>query len=234
MSLGKLTAFLSRRSSVADDWLFRLPEGKARVFASAQVQWGAAYGMLSVALDDAFALRASGKLVRARMQAANCDDLLDRLTVPMVTALAALESHARHFGTLPAIEPLNPSYFRGEFAQSVASRNRLLHLVLLSDRSRFFYKLRSLTSIVEQLAKEFHSAAAEIVEATSTQPGACWASLECLHYDLNTCLRETEVVFKSFLCALPSTELETLQVELEAPAPVLLRRLRLGVSRASS
>jgi hypothetical protein len=35
-----------------------------------------------------------------------------------------------------------------------------------------------------------------------------WNTLEILHYDLNTCLRETIVVLKSFLLALPNEELE--------------------------
>lgn len=233
MSLGKLRALLSRRSSVAEDWVFRLPEGKAGLFDSVNAEWQVAYAMFSVALDDALALLASSKLVAAQMQAANCADLLDRLAVPLVTALAAMENHGRHFGTLPTIEPLKPTFFRGQFAQYVASKNNLFHLVLLSDRARFFHKLRSLASIVEQLAKEFHSTATEIVEGTSTEPEMCWTALECLHYDLNTCLRETEVVFKSFLRALPSEELETLRAKLEVPVPAPPRRLRPGLSRAS-
>ncbi len=234
MSLGKLKALLARRSSVAEDWVFRLPEEKARLFTGVQAEWDEAYGMFSVALDDALALRASGKLVRARMQMANCADLVDRLAVPLITALAALETHGRHFGTLPVIEPLKPAFFRGQFAQYTASKNSLFHLVLLSDRSRVFHKLRSLGSIVEQLAKDFQSTAAEIAEGTCTQPETYWAALDCLHYDLNTCLRETEVVFKSFLRALPGDELETLRAKLEGPACVPPRRLRPGVSRASS
>lgn len=223
-----------RRRSVRDDWIARLPAEKARLFEGVIAEWNAAYGMLSVTLNEALALRADGRFVSAREQAANCADLLDRLAVPLVSALRAMEDHGRHFGTLPAIEPLNPAFFRGEAAQHAASKNSILHRVLLSGRPRFFHKLRTLANTTEELGEEFHAAATDLAEGTCTQPAALWTSLDSLHYDLNTCLRETVVVLKSFLCALPSEEVEAFRRKLEAPAPVPSRHLRLRLSRASS
>ena len=40
------------------------------------------------------------------------------------------------------------------------------------------------------------------------RPESHWASLDALHFDLNTCLRETIVVLKSFLCHLPAEQAE--------------------------
>lgn len=211
-----------------------MPAEKARLFEGVVAEWNAGYGMLSVVLNEALALRADGRLVRAREQAANCADLLDRLAAPLVAALGAMEDHGRHFGTLPTIEPLNPSFFRGEAAQHTASKSSLLHRVLLSGRSRFFHKLRTLASTIEELGEEFHAAATDLADGTCTQPAMRWTSLDSLHYDLNTCLRETVVVLKSFLCALPSEELEAFRCKLEAPVPAPSRPLRLRLSRASS
>ena len=45
-------------------------------------------------------------------------------------------------------------------------------------------------------------------------------TLDSLHYDFSTCLRETEVVLKSFLCALPDDELAAFPTDLEPPATV--------------
>ena len=38
-----------------------------------------------------------------------------------------------------------------------------------------------------------------------------WADVDADHYDLNTCLREAIVVFKSFLIALPDGQLGAFQ-----------------------
>jgi len=37
-----------------------------------------------------------------------------------------------------------------------------------------------------------------------------WAALDAGHFDLNTCLRETVVLFKSFLVVLPEEQLDGL------------------------
>jgi hypothetical protein len=39
-------------------------------------------------------------------------------------------------------------------------------------------------------------------------PESHWEALDSLHYDLNTCLRETIVVLKSFLLGLSPEELD--------------------------
>jgi hypothetical protein len=56
--------------------------------------------------------------------------------------------------------------------------------------------------------------------------------MERLHYDVNTCLRETQVMLKSFLRALPSQQLDSFEERLRAPRPASPSRLQLRFSRA--
>ena len=68
------------------------------------------------------------------------------------------------------------------------------------------------------MTAEFHLSATAIAEGTSTQPGVCWSELDTLHYDLNTCLRESVVVLKSFIYVLPAAEMKSLQSLLVVPS----------------
>jgi hypothetical protein len=43
--------------------------------------------------------------------------------------------------------------------------------------------------------------------------------LDCIHYDFNTCLRENEILLKSFLRALPVQNLGAFAHELGVPLP---------------
>lgn len=165
--------------------------------------------MFSVALDEAISLRATGSLIRAREQTSMAADLLDRLAAGLCGALRALEEQGRHLGALPEVLPFDSANFRGTPAQDLAEWNLLLHRVLFGARSRFFHKISVLDELVTALALEFREIAEEIAEGTSVRPERRWASLDSLHYDLNTCLRETIVVLKSFLVFLPAEQVES-------------------------
>ena len=231
MSTGRKEERLSRRNAVRDDWLAWLPPGKLRLFERAVHDWDADYAMLSVTLDEALTLLKREHLVRARQLAGNSADLCDRLAAGLLGALRAIVDHGRHFGALPTVAPLNPEFFRGEAALRTAAWNQLLYNVLLSSRSRFFHKLRALSDMVEELARDFREGADDLAEGTATEPETVWESLECLHYDLNTCLRETVVVFKSFLRALPEKELSNFETRLASPVLAIPRHRSL-LSRA--
>jgi hypothetical protein len=112
---------------------------------------------------------------------------------------------------------MNADFFRGDTAQSAASWNGILHHVLFSARSRFFHKLRILSHTLALLEAEFEDAASEISKGLSVQPGDCWQRLDNIHYDFNTCLRESEVVLKSFLRILPDEQLSAVATDLDAP-----------------
>jgi hypothetical protein len=213
----RLVPLASGQRKVSDDWTAKLPEDKSDLFEGIVQHWEAGYAMLSVALNESFALRRRGELVRARQQTAVASELARLLAFPLVGALRTLGSHARKYGTFPRVEPLNPGFFRGATGHRLASWNSLLHGVLPAERFRFSQKLSTLSTTIEEVAKEFNRSATAIVEGTSTQPSVCWSDLDTLHYDLNTCLRESVVVLKSFLYVLPAVEMEGLRSVLMAP-----------------
>jgi hypothetical protein len=87
----------------------------------------------------------------------------------------------------------------------------LLNRVLLSHRLQFLHKVSTMEEMVEDLGKDFRRAADDLAEGASLNPGKMWAEVDVDHYDLNTCLREAIVVFKSFLIALPESQLGAFQ-----------------------
>lgn len=202
--------------TVREDWNARLLADKDEVFGRVVDELEALYSMLSIALNEALTLRRESALGYAREQVAVSAELFDRLTGCLAVLLGTLENHSRHFGTVPNAAPLNPQYFRGETAQRYAKRNALLGKVLLSMRSRYFHKLRLLTETVAALQAEYREVSSEIAEGSSEGPGAQWGELDNLHYDMNTCLREAMILCKSFLCALPNSEVKAFRRKLEA------------------
>jgi len=209
----------SVRRDVPEDWLAALPRDKSQIFDAVVRQWECSYAMMSVALDDALTLRLRGELVCARQQVQITANLVARFAGSLIAACASITEAGRHVSDLPVVEPLKTQFFRGDTAQSAASWNGLLHHVLFGDRSRFFHKLRILSSTVEQLDREFDRAATDLAEGVSEQPGVCWAALDSVHYDLNTCLREAEVVLKAFLRALPTEQSVTFSAMMSVPPP---------------
>jgi hypothetical protein len=193
--------------------------------------------MTSVSLDDAFSLRARGELVRARQQVSMSAELLSRLAAALLLACGVLSDRGRHISNVPNVAPLNAENFRGETAQTAASWNEFLHRVLFASRSRYFQKLRILSETVQNLTREYAEAADDIAAGISIQPGDSWDKLECLHYDFTTCLREAEILVKSFLRALPGEQVTAFASELDA-VPVPERRptiaARTRISRASA
>lgn len=230
-SVDDLGAKLQRGRSVREDWLAWLPAEKERLYEATANQLEVHYSMLSVTLNEAFALRGDGTLEYARAQVGVSADLFDRFAACLLGTLRAVEDHGRHFGTLPNVAPLDPEFFRGETAQHMARRNNLLHKVLFSQRSRFFHKLRALADTVEDLWGEFRATSEEIADGAAAHPGPDWEALEVLHYDVNTCLREAIVVLKSFLCALPNEELQPFGQKLQFPVQLPPVKARAHASR---
>jgi hypothetical protein len=223
------------RRDVSGSWICALPREKKQLFETVVRRWEVTYGMMSVALDEALSLRARGQLVSARQQVSIVSELLVRLAATLIGACDAMSDRGRHVSGLPVVAPLNVDFFRGDTAQSAASWNGLLHHVLLGDRSRFFHKLRILSGTVQGVANEFCNAAQDISDGVSIRPGACWTAVDSLHYDLSTCLRETEVVFKCFLRTLPNEQVSAFSQKINAPAPPLrLTSARPRLTRVSA
>jgi len=224
----------STRRSVSDDWTASLPRDKAQLFDTVVRTWESSYAMLSVALDESLSLRARGELVCSRQQISVTADILRRLVSSLTSCCLAVDLRAQRIARLPAVEPLNMEFFRGSTAQTAASWNGIVHHVLFGDRSRFFHKLRILSDTMRRLDGEFGNAASEICSGLSITASSSLGALDSLHYDFSTCLRETEVVLKSFLRALPDDELAAFSADLEAPAAPRKQRVSQGLSRASA
>jgi hypothetical protein len=224
----------SSRKNVRGDWIAALPRDKWLVFDAVVRRWESSYAMMSVALDNALSLRARGELVCASQHISISAELLGRLASTLIASCDTLADRGRHVSDLPVVEPLKTEFFRGGTAQTAASWNGLLHQVLFGNRSRYFHKLQILSETVEQLDREFSQEADEITAGTSVSSGASWRMLDCLHYDFNTCLREAEVVLKSFLHALPPEQVSEFARELNAPAAPRRLRVRAPLSRVSA
>jgi hypothetical protein len=211
-----------------------LPREKNQVFQAVVQRWECTYAMMSVALDDALSLRTSGELVCARQQVSIAADLLDRLAPSLISFCETLCARGRRIRRLPAVAPLNAKFFRGNTGQSAASWNGILHHVLFGSRPRFFHKLRILSETIQHLEREFQDAADDISTGLCVQPGACWTILDGLHYDFSTCLRETEVLLKSFLKIMPLDQLSGISADLDALSEVQSFSMKPRLSGASA
>ncbi|HTZ75185.1 MAG TPA: hypothetical protein VMB47_14775 [Candidatus Aquilonibacter sp.] len=217
MSLLKGSWGSSSRRSVSDDWISALPREKSEAFDIIVANWESLYAMMSVSLDDSLSLRARGELVCARQQVAMTADLFERVSASLISFCDAAVRHSRHLRSFPSVHPLNTDFFRGNIGQNAASWNGILHRVLFSDSSRFRHKVRILSDTLRRLDVEFHRAAKAI--SRESHPAETWDILDCVHYDLNTCLRENEVLLKSFLRALPAQHLGPFAGEMGVPLP---------------
>jgi hypothetical protein len=182
--------------------------------------------MMSIALDDAISQRAAGKLVSARQQVAVSSDLLGRLAAGLIHCCDAAGKRARQMPALPAVNPLNGEFFRGDAARSAASRSAILHQVMFGNRQRFFQKVKILSELIQRLGETFSLSAADIADGLTTRPVESWRELESLHDDFTTCLRESEVLLKGFLRALPVHQLGTFQAQLAEPPAAFRTKAR--------
>jgi len=213
---------------VHEDWLAWLPEAKDHLYAFTNQELDVSYATLSVTLDDAFTLCQHGLFHPARDQAANFEDLFDRLACGLRGVLRALYEHGRQFGTLPNFAPLRSDYFRSERARQIARSNNSFSFLILRSRKRFFRKLGAVEQIVADLHKQCRHLTQEIAQTTALHVHKEWRRLEILHYDLNTCLCETKVMLKSFFCVLPCDEVTEFRKQLlmvPAPGPTTQPRL---------
>ena len=204
-----------RCGSVSEDWRKPLSSGKTEAYVTCVQRLEIAYTMFSVSLDEAFGLRRTGRVVKANQILGVSPALCNRLSVPLRSLLRSMEVHARHFGITPNLAPLDPANFQSARSQRVARFNELFSKVLLTRRSQFVNKISTLEDLVDELDNSFVTAADELTEDQSIQPERDWEMLDTVHYDLNTCLRETAVLYKSFLHALPQNQLSRFETTLK-------------------
>ena len=191
-----------------DDWRAWLPAEKAKIYDRHTQQLEACYTMLSVTLDEALDFNRTGRQAKAYQTMRVTQALCTRLIEPLAALLRSLSEHAKHHGTVPNAAPLDPVNYQGSRAQRAARVNSLLSYVLLSQRSQFLHKLSTLHEMVIDLGKDFCGAAGLLYMPPIQDEELLWQIVDASHFDLNTCLREAIVLFKSFLVAIPARELD--------------------------
>ena len=217
-----------------DDWAAWLPQEKHLFYKSVVREWEDAYAVLSVALNEALSHRDRGELVSAREAVEMAGAVVNRLGQPLFAAYRTLATRGRQLVVAPAVNSLNPQFFRSEAAKQNAAWNQLLYRILFGSRSRYFHKLRVLEMTVGDATDLFQEIAGELAQGTQIHPQESWSTLDNLHYDLNTCLRESIVMLKSFLRVLPDASLDSLRSDWNASVSAVRGRVRPRLSRASS
>jgi hypothetical protein len=208
----------SQCGSVSQDWRKPLDEDKQRAYVNLLRGVETAYAMFSVTLDEALGMRNSGRTMKAYQVLSVAPALCNRLSSPMCSLLRSMYEHAKHFGTTPHLAPLDPGNFQSSRSQRAARFNDLFSRILFTRKSQFSHKIATMADLVEELASSFESTTEELCEGQSIRPERDWEMLDAVHYDLNTCLRETVVLFKSFLHALPEGQLVAFQATHRAHA----------------
>jgi hypothetical protein len=208
---GRAHTLPSRFATVQEDWSAWLPAPKADAFNADVRHLELLYGMFSVSLNEAFELRRTGKAAHSCRAILVIPALCARLAVPLEGMLRTLGEHARHFGVVPNIAPLDPANFRGSREQHTARMSDLLSRVLFTQRSQFLHKIETLGEMVLSIRKNFCEVASDLGNAVSADPSADWRTLDEAHFDLNTCLREAVVLLKSFLVVLPNEQVAQFQ-----------------------
>jgi len=203
-----------RGNSVTQDWRKPLSGEKSRTYVNSLRSLETAYAMFSVNLDEAFGMRRCGRVVKAYQVLGVSPALCHRLAAPLHSLLCAMLDHAKHFGTTPNLAPLDRENFQSTKSQRAARLSDLFSKILLTRKSQFLHKITALADLVDELDSSFESTIEELCGQQSLRPERNWELLDMIHYDLNTCLREAVVLFKSFLHALPDAQLSEFEMNL--------------------
>jgi hypothetical protein len=198
-------------ASVQTDWYGWLPEAKMQAFRVYAGDFETCYSMLSVSFDEALGLRNSGHFRKSCVAMEVTPSLCSRLTDRLYGMLCSLDEHAKHYGIVPSVAPLDAENFRGLHGQRSARMSSLLSAILLSQRTQFLSKITSLKHIVGQANSDFSDAAQELFSAPAQNRDRLWNALVQDHYDLSTCLGESVVLLKCFLRVLPDDQLLSFQ-----------------------
>ncbi len=207
---------LVHNGSVSQDWRLPLKGDKSHAYLNCIRRLETAYAMFSVSLDESFGMRRGGCNAKAYQVLSVAPALCRRLAYPLHSLLYSMLEHAKHFGTTPNLAPLDPGNFQNSRSQRVARFNDLFSKILLTRKSQFLHKISALADLVDELQTSFESTVEGLAGGQSLQPERDWELLDAVHYDLNTCLREAVVLFKSFLHTLPETQLTSFRATLEA------------------
>lgn len=218
-------------ASVSLDWRTPLSIEKNHAYTTTVHSLETSYGMFSIALDEAIGMRRISRVQMAYQVLSVAPALCEKLTTSLLALFRAMTVHARHFGTAPNLASLDPGNFQQSRSQRVARFNGVLSHVLLTRRSQFLHKISTLMELTEELGTSFQDAVEELSDITAPRMDRYWEMLDASHYDLNTCLRESVVLLKCFLLALPEEQLAEFQATLQRQSQVSWSTCR---SRASA
>jgi hypothetical protein len=196
-----------RVGSVSQDWRSPLSAQKSGTYLETLRDLETCYAMFSVNLDEAIGFRRNGRFGKAHQALSVTPALCKRLVDPLLALLRAMLFHAKHFRVIPNLSPLDPDNFQQAKSRRAASFNGICSRIFLSQRSQFLHKISTLVELVENLNESFCNAVEELNDPSSLQVEREWDLLDGSHYDLNTCLRESIVLLKCFLLALPEDQL---------------------------
>ena len=209
-----------RVGSVSQDWRAPLSGQKSRTYLDILRGLETSYAMFSVNLDEAIGLHREGRFGKAYQALSVTPTLCKMLGDPLLALLRAMLVHAKHFRIVPNLSPLDPENFQQAKSRRAASFNGICSRIFLSQRSQFLHKISTLVELVENLNQSFCDAAEQLNDPSLLQPEREWDMLDASHYDLNTCLRESIVLLKCFLLALPEDQLLEFSTALSgAPVP---------------
>jgi hypothetical protein len=217
-------------ASVQTDWYGWLPDAKLQAFRTYAGEFEASYIMLSVSLDEAISLRDRGSLTKSFQVVFVTPALCKRLTGALEGMLCSLEEHAKHYGVIPSVAPLDANNFNGQHAYHAALMSSLLSRILLSQRAQFLSKIGTLREMVADLGDEFCMAAEDLAaHGAAVESAPLWSVMDSGHFDLNTCLRESMILLKCFLRALPDDQLlgfqKTVADQMTPAKPEISRQL---------
>jgi hypothetical protein len=131
--------------------------------------------------------------------------------------LYSMEEHTALHNVIPSIASLDPANFRGRSGRRTARLARFFDMFLTSRRARFLRKVRTLSEMIVYIGHDFRNAAKGVVaDGSDAQRSSHWEKLDTNQFDLNTCFRETIVLLKSFLRAIPEEQLPSFEQNVEA------------------
>jgi hypothetical protein len=172
----------------------------------------ASYLMFSIPLDEAIGFRKVGLREESLKHVLIIPGLVGHFTKHLDGMLRAMQQHAKKHGAKPSVVPVNPANFLSREGSKGARRSQLLSMVLISRRAQFLEKIRRLSGMVTHIGKDFRSAAEDLISTgAAAEPASLWGALDTGHYDLNTCFRETIILLKCFIRAIPDPELADFQ-----------------------
>lgn len=192
--------------TVRKDWRAELTSDKDKAFRYGIELIEPLHYMFGVALNDAIGLRNNGNLDLAREQVRVTINLCHRCVESLSALLLTLERHARHFGTLPSVEPLDSENFQGEAARSRARMSFTLSMVLWGQQSLYLHKVKDLGRLISDQDELYAVTAERVAGGYSVFPKFDWDVLDGVHYDLTTAVSEAKILLKCFLVAVPEGE----------------------------